>query len=301
MKYKGKFFLKKKIIIAVAIVLALGGAFFFAEKPPEKIMETSVLESSFTEVSEKSVEESREISKISVEESKEISEISVEKVSEVSEISVEEVSEVSEISVEEVSEISEISVEKVSEVSEISVEEVSEVSEISVEKVSEVSEISVEKVSEVSEISVEGVSKISEISENKTACTISISCQTLLNNLDRVKKNKLSVIPSDAWILKAVNAEFSEGESVFDVTKRVCMENKIPFEFTLAPIYNTAYIEGINNIYEFDCGSTSGWLYKVNGEFMSYGCSDCKLSDGDVIEWVYTCDLGKDVGNEYKE
>ena len=301
MKYKGKFFLKKKIIIAVAIVLALGGAFFFAEKPPEKIMETSVLESSFTEVSEKSVEESREISKISVEESKEISEISVEKVSEVSEKSVEEVSEVSEISVEEVSEVSEKSVEEVSEVSEISVEEVSEISEMSVEEVSEVSEISVEEVSEISEISVEEVSEISEISENKTACTISISCQTLLNNLDRVKKNKLSVIPSDAWILKAVNAEFSEGESVFDVTKRVCMENKIPFEFTLAPIYNTAYIEGINNIYEFDCGSTSGWLYKVNGEFMSYGCSDCKLSDGDVIEWVYTCDLGKDVGNEYKE
>ena len=119
--------------------------------------------------------------------------------------------------------------------------------------------------------------------------------------LDRVKKNKLSVIPSDGWILTAVNAGFNDGESVFDVTKRVCMENKIPFEFTLAPIYNTAYIEGINNIYEFDCGSTSGWLYKVNGEFKSYGCSDCKLNNGDIIEWVYTCDLGKDVGNEYKE
>ena len=203
-----------------------------------------------------------------------------------------------ESSVNEVSEISEEST--VSEISEISVEEsiVSEVSEISEESiVSEVLEISVEESSFI-ESSVE---EVSEISENKTACTISISCSTLLNHLDRVKKNKISVIPSDAWILKAVNAEFSEGESVFDVTKRVCMENKIPFEFTLAPIYNTAYIEGINNIYEFDCGSTSGWLYKVNGEFKSYGCSDCKLSDGDVIEWVYTCDLGKDVGNEYKE
>ena len=145
------------------------------------------------------------------------------------------------------------------------------------------------------------VEEISEISENKTVCTVSISCNTLLNNLDRVKKNKLSVIPSDGWILTAVNAGFNDGESVFDVTKRVCMENKIPFEFTLAPIYNTAYIEGINNIYEFDCGSTSGWLYKVNGEFKSYGCSDCKLNNGDIIEWVYTCDLGKDVGNEYKE
>ena len=292
---------KKKIIITVAIVLALGGAFFFAEKPPEKITETSVLESSFNEVSEISVEEVIEISEILVEEVSEVSEKSVEEVIEISEISVEESSEVSEISVEESSEISEVSVEESSEVSEISVEESSEISEKSVEESSEVSEISVEEVSEVSEISVEESSEVSEISESKTACTISISCQTLLNNLDRVKKNKLSVIPSNAVILSAVKAEFNEGESVFDVTKRVCMENKIPFEFTLAPIYNTAYIEGIGNIYEFDCGSTSGWLYKVNGEFLSYGCSDCKLSDGDVIEWVYTCDLGKDVGNEYKE
>ena len=282
---------KKKIIITAVIILSLAGAFFFAEKPPEKVTENSVIENSVNEVSEI------------------VSEISIEKsiVSEISEISVEEsnVSEISEISVEEsnVSEISEISVEEstVSEISEISVEEstVSEISEISVEESLEeiVSEISVEERSFIENF----VEEISEISENKTVCTVSISCSTLLNNLDRVKKNKLSVIPSDGWILTAVNAGFNDGESVFDVTKRVCMENKIPFEFTLAPIYNTAYIEGINNIYEFDCGSTSGWLYKVNGEFKSYGCSDCKLNNGDIIEWVYTCDLGKDVGNEYKE
>ena len=270
----GGMLLKKRIIIAAVIVLALGGAFFFAEQPSETVIENSVAESSVNEVSEISVEESiaSEISEISVEEST---------VSEISEISVEEsvASEISEISVEE---------STVSEISEMSVEE---------SVISEISEISAEESSFI-ESSVE---EVSEISENKTACTISISCSTLLNNLDRVKKNKISVIPSDAWILKAVNAEFGEGESVFDVTKRVCMENKIPFEFTLAPIYNTAYIEGIGNIYEFDCGSTSGWLYKVNGEFKSYGCSDCKLNDGDIIEWVYTCDLGKDVGNEYKE
>ena len=284
--------MKKKMIIAVAIVLALGGAFFFTEKPPEKVTENSAIEIS----AEKSIVS-------------EISEKSVEKsivVSEVPEISVEESSEtVSEVSLEESSKeiVSEVSFEKSSEeiISEVSVEKSSEeiISEVSVEESSEeiISEVSFEESSFI-ESSVE---EVSEISENKTACTVSVSCSTLLNNLDRVKKNKLSVIPSDAWILKAVNAEFDEGESVFDVTKRVCMENKIPFEFTLAPIYNTAYIEGIGNIYEFDCGSTSGWLYKVNGEFKSYGCSDCKLKNGDVIEWVYTCDLGKDVGNEYKE
>ena len=61
-------------------------------------------------------------------------------------------------------------------------------------------------------------------------------------------------------------------------------------------MYNSAYIEGINNLYEFDCGELSGWMYKVNGWFPNYGCSRYQLKEGDVIEWVYTCDLGVDVG-----
>ena len=39
-------------------------------------------------------------------------------------------------------------------------------------------------------------------------------------------------------------------------------------------------------------------MYKVNdGWFPNYGCSRYQLRDGDVMEWVYTCDLGKDVGS----
>ena len=55
------------------------------------------------------------------------------------------------------------------------------------------------------------------------------------------------------------------------------------------PVYNSVYIEGINNIYEFDCGELSGWLYKVNNESPGVGCSLYKLKDGDVVEWIYTC------------
>lgn len=47
-------------------------------------------------------------------------------------------------------------------------------------------------------------------------------------------------------------------------------------------------------------GPLSGWMYKVNGEFPGYGSSKYKLSNGDVIEWVYTCDLGRDVGNTWE-
>ena len=38
---------------------------------------------------------------------------------------------------------------------------------------------------------------------------------------------------------------------------------------------------------------------EVNGEFPQYGCSRYELHDKDVIEWGYTCDLGRDVGCEW--
>ena len=47
--------------------------------------------------------------------------------------------------------------------------------------------------------------------------------------------------------------------------------------------------KGSISLYEFDCGSQSGWMYKVNGWFPNYGCSSYKLKDGDAIVWSYTC------------
>jgi len=73
----------------------------------------------------------------------------------------------------------------------------------------------------------------------------------------------------------------------------------IPMEFEHTPMYKSAYIEGINGLYEFDRGELSGWMYSVNDWFPNYGCSRYQLKDGDVIEWVYTCDLGYDVGGGY--
>ena len=55
-------------------------------------------------------------------------------------------------------------------------------------------------------------------------------------------------------------------------------------------------MEGIDNLYEFDCGQQSGWLYRVNGYSPGYSSSQYVLSDGDQVEWLYTCDLGQDVG-----
>ena len=128
------------------------------------------------------------------------------------------------------------------------------------------------------------------------ACTLSVSCSTILDNLEIFNDEKLEVLPADGVIFPAQTITFYEGETVFNVLQREMKKNNIHMEFAKVPLYNSNYIEGIGNIYEFDCGELSGWVYKVNGVFPGYSCSQYALQTGDVIEWVYTCDQGRDVG-----
>ena len=138
-----------------------------------------------------------------------------------------------------------------------------------------------------------------EITDEEFHCTISISCAMILNNMDKCSPDKAELVPEDGWLLEPVEVVFYGGESVFNVLQRTCRQKKIHMEFSNTPIYNSAYIEGIGNLYERDVGELSGWMYSVNGWFPNYGCGRYALKDGDVIEWVYTCDLGADVGDDY--
>lgn len=138
------------------------------------------------------------------------------------------------------------------------------------------------------------------IDEKQTyTCTFSIECSSILNNLSDLVPEKLDVLPKNGVIFPAQTVTFYEGESVFDVLQRICRENNIHMEASWTPIYNSAYVEGIHNLYEFDCGSGSGWMYRVNGWYPNYGCSRYQLSQGDTVEWRYTCDLGADIGGAY--
>lgn len=128
-------------------------------------------------------------------------------------------------------------------------------------------------------------------------CTIEIRCDTILSNMENLDAGKDSYVPGNGVILGTTTVSFTEGETVFDVLKRACDQNGIPLEYSYTPLYESYYVEGINYLYEFDCGSESGWMYKVNGWFPNYGCSDYTLSQGDAIVWCYTCNgLGADVG-----
>lgn len=130
---------------------------------------------------------------------------------------------------------------------------------------------------------------------NSIKCSISINCANLLKYMDVLDANKKKLVPADGYILKPVTINVKKGSSVFDALKTVTKSKKIHLE------YSGSYIEGIGNLYEFDGGELSGWMYSVNNDFPRVGCDSYIIQDGDVIQWVYTCDLGKDVGSYFQE
>lgn len=129
----------------------------------------------------------------------------------------------------------------------------------------------------------------SEPSEKELTCVLSVRCDSILDNLSDFDDKKVDILPDDGIIFAEKSVTFYEGESVFNVLSREMKKNKIHMEFEMSPLFETAYIKGIANIYEFDCGELSGWLYKVNNESPGVGCSIYQLKDGDRIEWIYTC------------
>jgi len=133
-------------------------------------------------------------------------------------------------------------------------------------------------------------------------CTVTVRCDTVFDNVDKLEQSKIPYVPEDGEILPVTAVEFAAGETVFDVLNRVCKAAGLQIEYSWTPLYNSYYIEGINHLYEFDCGFESGWMYKVNGWFPNYGCSAYELQGGEEIVWCYTCTgLGTDVGAERED
>ena len=128
--------------------------------------------------------------------------------------------------------------------------------------------------------------------KNKTV-TIAISCKTAINN-GLNKKPGFSHLPSNGVILQNMKVEFNEGDTVFDILVKVTRKKGIHMEYRGSG--SNTYIEGINNLYEFDGGSNSGWMYSVNGVYPNYGVGAYKVKSSDVIKFNYTCNLGADLG-----
>jgi len=133
---------------------------------------------------------------------------------------------------------------------------------------------------------------------NEHFCTIEIRCDTVTDTSKLENQAVAPFVPENGVILETTEIEFEPGESVFDILLRATKEKNIHMEFRSENAYvGGKYIEGINYLYEMDGGPLSGWMYKVNGRFPNYGCAGYGVGDGDVIVWLYSCNLGADVGD----
>lgn len=143
-----------------------------------------------------------------------------------------------------------------------------------------------------------------DITEDSETVYLTIRCDTILDNYDKLETGLRSdkYVPKDGMILEKKEYVLRPGDTVFDILKRATRQNRIQLEYQgqEANQYGTVYIQGINNIYEFSCGELSGWMYTVNQQFPDKGASAYELKDQDSIEWVYSCDLGRDIGVDRK-
>ena len=130
---------------------------------------------------------------------------------------------------------------------------------------------------------------INENNEETIFVGIEIECSQILLNIEDLAEGKDKYVPSSGYILSPTFLQVPKGTTVYDILKTICDKNEIPLETQWFPIYDSYYIEGINNLYEFDCGDGSGWLFQVNGWKPNYGVSKYTLEDGDYITLSYTC------------
>jgi hypothetical protein len=117
-------------------------------------------------------------------------------------------------------------------------------------------------------------------------CYVSIDCAVVFNDWGNLNPSKRAYIPAGGWILGKTPVYLQEGQTVFDALQAVTRNNGIQMDAT-GPAY-AAYIRGIANVYERDCGALSGWKFSVNGSFPNVGCGQVKLRDGDVVNWTFS-------------
>lgn len=107
------------------------------------------------------------------------------------------------------------------------------------------------------------------------------------------------VISEDEIPLSPTKMEIKPGDSVLQALIHITKSHKIQMDYRGGQ-GSTAYIEGIANVYEFDRGQGSGWMYRINGSFPDRGAGAVTLCDGDKVEWLYTTNLGQDLQADLK-
>lgn len=87
-------------------------------------------------------------------------------------------------------------------------------------------------------------------------------------------------------------AIIEDQDTAYSVLVKTMGKNKVASR----PLKEGVYVMGIDGLTEFDHGEGSGWMYRVNGKFPPVFSGEIQIKDGDTLEWLYTTNLGEDIG-----
>jgi hypothetical protein len=106
--------------------------------------------------------------------------------------------------------------------------------------------------------------------------------------LPAVKEVTISVTGNTQWgeIVRSDRTVIKQNDSVADLLIRTLKSHKLSFEKRGSGAM--FYVAGIDGLYEFDDGPTSGWKFRVNGKVSGEGAGSVELKPGDRVEWFYT-------------
>lgn len=123
------------------------------------------------------------------------------------------------------------------------------------------------------------------------SCTIEIRCDNATARKDSITNPGIrDAIPDDGTILEVTTYTAVEGFTVYDVLAAVtAMHDPV---IPIVANSDKSYVLSINNLSEKNVGPQSGWTYRVNGVLPMMAASQYTVKDGDVIKWIYVCQLG---------
>ncbi|WP_123042747.1 DUF4430 domain-containing protein [Cohnella candidum] len=98
----------------------------------------------------------------------------------------------------------------------------------------------------------------------------------------------ISVVGNAEWgsVLDPQQVKLQKNDTVADLLIRTLKAHKLAYDTSGSGAM--FYVAGIDGLFEFDDGPTSGWKYKVNGKVLDVGAGSYKPKPGDRVEWFYT-------------
>jgi len=126
---------------------------------------------------------------------------------------------------------------------------------------------------------------------NKTTVTTKPPVKTIAPKPAETVTLSIKGPKDQGTILSAAKVDLKEGDTVLKVLLNGAGKKGIDVDYSGSGA--TAYVKGIDNVYEFDYGTKSGWTCQKNGVTLPKSAGTITVKAGDRIDWIYTEDYSE--------